>query len=143
MFPPFCLHVAQTMFECSRQIDDPIFWREGGRRSKSKIRRPPPRRRPHFFHFHVTRRYGYGYSKPNPYPYPSNYSSFTMTMMDNLVDDMESQFSLGGWGEVRTPAFDSYYVLQEKLQSGSYGTVFVGVHKIRKQKYAVKVVDRR
>ena len=64
-------------------------------------------------------------------------------MIDSLADDMESQFSLGGWGEVRAPTFDSYYTFREKLQSGSYGTVFVGVHKIRKKEYAVKVVDRR
>ncbi len=64
-------------------------------------------------------------------------------MINNLADDMESQFSLGGWGEVRTPTFDSYYALQEKLQSGSYGTVFVGLHRIRKKEYAIKVVDRR
>ena len=64
-------------------------------------------------------------------------------MLGNLADDMESQLSLGGWGEIRTPTFDSFYELREKLQSGSYGTVFVGVHKLRQREYAVKQVDRR
>lgn len=39
--------------------------------------------------------------------------------------------------------FESKYTLQHKLQSGSYGTVYVGYHNVRKRQYAVKVVSRR
>eukprot|EP00579_Thalassiosira_antarctica_P001991 CAMPEP_0201866530 /NCGR_PEP_ID=MMETSP0902-20130614/1084_1 /ASSEMBLY_ACC=CAM_ASM_000551 /TAXON_ID=420261 /ORGANISM="Thalassiosira antarctica, Strain CCMP982" /LENGTH=748 /DNA_ID=CAMNT_0048391519 /DNA_START=56 /DNA_END=2302 /DNA_ORIENTATION=- len=41
------------------------------------------------------------------------------------------------------PTFDVFYTLQKKLQGGSYGTVFVGVHNLNEREYAVKVVDRR
>lgn len=43
----------------------------------------------------------------------------------------------------QAPTFDTFYTLTKKLQGGSYGTVFIGVHKLRKRDYAVKVVDRR
>ncbi len=39
--------------------------------------------------------------------------------------------------------FDHYYTLTKKLMSGSYGTVFVGVHNLTKKEFAVKVIDRR
>jgi serine/threonine protein kinase len=39
--------------------------------------------------------------------------------------------------------FESKYTLRNKLQGGSYGTVYVGYHKVRKREYAVKVVNRR
>ena len=41
------------------------------------------------------------------------------------------------------PSFDTTYTLGKKLQGGSYGTVFVGVHNLSEKEYAVKVVDRR
>lgn len=41
------------------------------------------------------------------------------------------------------PSFDTIYTLGKKLQGGSYGTVFVGVHNLSEKEYAVKVVDRR
>ena len=41
------------------------------------------------------------------------------------------------------PTFDVFYTLEKKLQGGSYGTVFVGVHNLNEREYAVKVVDRR
>ena len=39
--------------------------------------------------------------------------------------------------------FDMFYSLGEKLQGGSYGTVFAGMHNLSEKEYAVKVVDRR
>jgi hypothetical protein len=39
--------------------------------------------------------------------------------------------------------FESKYTLRNKLQGGSYGTVYVGYHNVRKREYAVKVVHRR
>ena len=39
--------------------------------------------------------------------------------------------------------FDVFYTLGKKLQGGSYGTVFVGVHNLSEREYAIKVVDRR
>jgi len=39
--------------------------------------------------------------------------------------------------------FDEFYSLGKKLQGGSYGTVFVGMHHLTEKEYAVKVVDRR
>jgi hypothetical protein len=39
--------------------------------------------------------------------------------------------------------FESKYTLRNKLQGGSYGTVYVGYHNVRKREYAVKVVNRR
>eukprot|EP00571_Detonula_confervacea_P007545 CAMPEP_0172318108 /NCGR_PEP_ID=MMETSP1058-20130122/33867_1 /TAXON_ID=83371 /ORGANISM="Detonula confervacea, Strain CCMP 353" /LENGTH=732 /DNA_ID=CAMNT_0013032843 /DNA_START=242 /DNA_END=2440 /DNA_ORIENTATION=+ len=41
------------------------------------------------------------------------------------------------------PTFDTFYTLKKKLQGGSYGTVFVGMHNLSEREYAVKVVDRR
>eukprot|EP00581_Thalassiosira_minuscula_P012917 CAMPEP_0183719730 /NCGR_PEP_ID=MMETSP0737-20130205/12546_1 /TAXON_ID=385413 /ORGANISM="Thalassiosira miniscula, Strain CCMP1093" /LENGTH=712 /DNA_ID=CAMNT_0025949467 /DNA_START=136 /DNA_END=2274 /DNA_ORIENTATION=+ len=41
------------------------------------------------------------------------------------------------------PNFDIHYTLGKKLQGGSYGTVFVGVHRLSEREYAIKVVDRR
>lgn len=38
--------------------------------------------------------------------------------------------------------FDMFYSLGKKLQGGSYGTVFVGMHNLSEKEYAVKVVDR-
>jgi len=40
------------------------------------------------------------------------------------------------------PDFGTYYTLGRKLQGGSYGTVFVGVHTLSEREYAVKVVNR-
>jgi hypothetical protein len=39
--------------------------------------------------------------------------------------------------------FEEWYTLKNKLQCGSYGTVYVGLHNIRNREYAIKVVDRR
>ena len=39
--------------------------------------------------------------------------------------------------------FDKHYALERKLMSGSYGTVYVGLHLEKGVRYAVKVVDRR
>lgn len=41
------------------------------------------------------------------------------------------------------PSFDIFYTLEKKLQGGSYGTVFVGVHNLSEREYAVKVVNRK
>ena len=41
------------------------------------------------------------------------------------------------------PSFDNSYKLEKKLMSGSYGTVFVGVHNLTQREFAIKVVDRR
>lgn len=38
--------------------------------------------------------------------------------------------------------FSTFYTLQRKLMSGSYGTVYVGVHNLSGLEYAIKVVDR-
>ena len=39
--------------------------------------------------------------------------------------------------------FDKTYTLQKKLMSGSYGTVFSGLHNSSSKEFAIKVVDRR
>ena len=39
--------------------------------------------------------------------------------------------------------FSDLYTLGKKLQSGSYGTVFVTQHKQSGKEYAVKVIDKR
>jgi hypothetical protein len=39
--------------------------------------------------------------------------------------------------------FERRYTLRNKLQCGSYGTVYVGYHNLRGREYAIKVVDRR
>ena len=41
------------------------------------------------------------------------------------------------------PPFDKSYSLQKKLMSGSYGTVFAGLHNSSSKEFAIKVVDRR
>lgn len=41
------------------------------------------------------------------------------------------------------PSFDKSYTLQKKLMSGSYGTVFAGLHNSSSKEFAIKVVDRR
>ena len=38
--------------------------------------------------------------------------------------------------------FQLDYELQEEIQSGSYGTVYVTRHRGNEEKYAVKVIDR-
>lgn len=58
--------------------------------------------------------------------------------VDKLQNGMEDMF-LDSDG----PTFETFYTLEKKLQGGSYGQVFVAVHKLRKREYAVKVVDRR
>ncbi len=40
-------------------------------------------------------------------------------------------------------SFERRYTLGNKLQGGSYGTVYVGYHNLRGREYAIKVVDRR
>jgi serine/threonine protein kinase len=39
--------------------------------------------------------------------------------------------------------FAEFYTIEQKLRSGSYGTVFVTKHKNSGEEYAVKVIDRR
>ncbi len=41
------------------------------------------------------------------------------------------------------PTFDTTYTLKRKLMSGSYGTVFAGLHNLSSKEFAIKVVDRR
>lgn len=41
------------------------------------------------------------------------------------------------------PSFDKSYTLAKKLMSGSYGTVYAGVHISTQKEVAIKVVDRR
>jgi hypothetical protein len=45
--------------------------------------------------------------------------------------------------EINTSNFADCYSLERKLMSGSYGTVYVGVDLKKRQRFAVKVVDRR
>ena len=47
----------------------------------------------------------------------------------------------GGQGEALK--FAEFYTIEQKLRSGSYGTVYVTKHKNSGEEYAVKVIDRR
>jgi serine/threonine protein kinase len=41
------------------------------------------------------------------------------------------------------PTFENSYTIDRRLMSGSYGTVYAGVHNSTKREFAIKVVDRR
>lgn len=60
-------------------------------------------------------------------------------MSDNITKGLEGLLL----GSKMGPTFDTFYKLGKKLQGGSYGTVFVGTHKLSEKEYAVKVVDRK
>ncbi len=45
--------------------------------------------------------------------------------------------------DISRPTFDASYTLKKKLMSGSYGTVFAGLHNLSSKEFAIKVVDRR
>mmetsp|Transcript_28789 Transcript_28789/g.45341 ORF Transcript_28789/g.45341 Transcript_28789/m.45341 type:complete len:712 (+) Transcript_28789:186-2321(+) len=44
--------------------------------------------------------------------------------------------------DISRPSFDASYTLKKKLMSGSYGTVFAGLHNLSSKEFAIKVVDR-
>ena len=67
----------------------------------------------------------------------------TTKQSDLIPDKLENGIEDMFLGDNMHPTFDTFYTLTKKLQGGSYGTVFIGVHKLRKREYAVKVVDRR
>lgn len=62
---------------------------------------------------------------------------------DGISDNIEHGLENLLLGSKMHADFDTFYTLGRKLMSGSYGTVFVGVHNISKAEYAIKVIDRR
>jgi len=61
---------------------------------------------------------------------------------DTMCDKLESGLEDLLLGSKMSPTFDVFYTLGKKLQGGSYGTVFMGVHNLSEREYAIKVVDR-
>ena len=78
-------------------------------------------------------------NKKNTTAAPASKKTATDSMDSKFANGIEDMFL----GDNMHPTFDTFYTLTKKLQGGSYGTVFIGVHKLRKREYAVKVVDRR
>ena len=60
-----------------------------------------------------------------------------------ISDDLERGLAELLLVDKSRPAFDKSYTLQKKLMSGSYGTVFAGLHNTTSREFAIKVVDRR
>jgi len=67
----------------------------------------------------------------------------TTTKSDLIPDKLENGIEDMFLGDNLHPTFSTFYTLTKKLQGGSYGTVWIGMHNLRKREYAVKVVDRR
>mmetsp|Transcript_3121 Transcript_3121/g.4693 ORF Transcript_3121/g.4693 Transcript_3121/m.4693 type:complete len:717 (+) Transcript_3121:227-2377(+) len=57
-------------------------------------------------------------------------------------DDLERELANLILVDKSRPSFDKSYTLKKKLMSGSYGTVFAGVHNSTTKEFAIKVVDR-
>ncbi|KAL7552589.1 hypothetical protein ACHAWF_015831 [Thalassiosira exigua] len=62
---------------------------------------------------------------------------------NNTSDKFETSLEDLLLGPNMHPQFDTFYSLGKKLQGGSYGTVYVGVHNLSGKEYAVKVIDRK
>lgn len=75
----------------------------------------------------------------SPTNIPSSKNNDNASISNNLATGIEDLLL----GSQMGPTFDTFYTLKKKLQGGSYGTVYVGVHNLSEREYAVKVVDRR
>ena len=72
-----------------------------------------------------------------------NNGTTTTKQSDLIPDKLENGIEDMFLGDNLHPTFSTFYTLTKKLQGGSYGTVWIGMHNLRKREYAVKVVDRR